>query len=314
MQFASIFGILPSTTDGICLEPCHWCFLERTTYMKRWIQRWFPARTQPYPQKKEEICTTCIWIMGIYGSHVKTFQEIEGLIDGFFQPPWSLKKDSLILVRPAISGGGARYPYIDSIWKIAIPLLEFQNPTMISSLGLKRTKFSEKITTGAIKKTPWFFRVYFWGWNPAQVSRDNNKPWIIYKDLRTLNNQDFMLHVMDLFEGSKTWVMQKSPSKMRAMSLSSYLQQSYLSAPRWLGRGVGGGCFFLLKNHTHKIFKNPQRWSSGLVLCLIDLMFLMLVGAYLKPGTWRKMRFSWTIKRVGDPNKMGFHSLQSCWY
>lgn len=148
-------------------------------------------------------------------------------------------------------GGGARYPYIDSIWKIAIPLLEFQNPTMISSLGLKRTKFSEKITTGAIKKTPWFFRVYFWGWNPAQVSRDNNKPWIIYKDLRTLNNQDFMLHVMDLFEGSKTWVMQKSPSKMRAMSLSSYLQQSYLSAPRWLGRGVGGGCFFCWKiTHT----------------------------------------------------------------
>ena len=118
-------------------------------------------------------------------------------------------------------------------------------------LGTQAYKIFRKITTGAIKKTPWFFRVYFWGWNPAQVSRDNNKPWIIYKDLRTLNNQDFMLHVMDLFEGSKTWVMQKSPSKMRAMSLSSYLQQSYLSAPRWLGRGVGGGCFFCWKiTHT----------------------------------------------------------------
>ena len=49
---------------------------------------------------------------------------------------------------------------------LAIPLLEFQNPMMISSSGLKRTKFMKKIvTTGARKKHPGSSLGFFLGMN-----------------------------------------------------------------------------------------------------------------------------------------------------
>ena len=81
LQFAWIFGILPSTTDGIS-------WLMSVVFfgtLDKWNgeQRWFPARTQPYPQKKEETCTQLAFeSWESKGVARLPSQEIAGLING----------------------------------------------------------------------------------------------------------------------------------------------------------------------------------------------------------------------------------------